>query len=108
MAERDFRIDLVVEFSGPTDFFGPFVQEVTEEALRDTLGDLPGLEFLNDEYIRRSPICYADRLPQLQVHHGTADETVPLGEAERPRRSDGRTGARGARIRVLRTVAARS
>ena len=101
MAERDSRIDVVVEFFGPTDFFGAFVQEVTEEALLGTLRDLPGLEYLNDEYIqplkrgeltiadvrtqmiRRSPVYFADRLPQLQVHHGTADETVPVGEAER-------------------------
>jgi len=101
MAERDPRIDMAVEFFGPTDFFGPFVQEVTEEALLGTLRDLPGLEFLNDEYIqplkngdltiaevrtqmvRRSPVYYADRLPQLQVHHGSDDETVPVGEGER-------------------------
>jgi dipeptidyl aminopeptidase/acylaminoacyl peptidase len=101
MAERNPSIHLVVEFFGPTDFFGPFVQDVTEEALRGTLRDLPGLEFLNDEYIqplklgektiqevrdqmvRRSPVYFANRLPQLQVHHGTADETVLVGEAER-------------------------
>jgi len=101
MAERDASVDLVVEFFGPTDFFGPFVQDVTEEALRGELRDLPGLEFLNDEYIqplkrgektiqqvrdqmvRRSPVYFADLLPQVQVHHGTDDETVSVGEAER-------------------------
>ena len=101
MAERDPRIDVVIEFFGPTDFFGPFVQDIVEEALLGTLRDLPGLEFLNDEYIqplkngeltiddvrpelvRRSPVYYADRLPQLQLHHGTDDEIVPVSEAER-------------------------
>ncbi len=101
MAERDPQIDVVVEFFGPTDFFGPFVQDVVEEALGDSLRDLPALEFLNDEYIqplkngdltidevrpelvRRSPVYFAERLPQLQVHHGTADDIVPVGEAER-------------------------
>ncbi len=101
MAERDPRIDLVVEFFGPTDFFGPFVQEVVEEALLGAPRDLPGLDFLNAEYIqplkageltiadvrpeilRRSPVYFAGSLPQLQVHHGTADDTVPVGEAER-------------------------
>jgi dipeptidyl aminopeptidase/acylaminoacyl peptidase len=101
MAERDTRIDLVVEFFGPTDFFGPFVQDVVEEALRGQLRDLPGLDYLNTEFIqplkrgestiadvrpelvRRSPVLYAGRLPPLQVHHGTADEVVPVGEAER-------------------------
>ncbi|UCC81498.1 MAG: dienelactone hydrolase family protein [Gemmatimonadota bacterium] len=101
MAERQPQIDVVVEFFGPTDFFGPFVQEVVEEALRGSLRDLPALEFLNDQFIqplkngvltigdvrpeliRRSPVYFAERLPQLQVHHGTADETVPVGEAQR-------------------------
>jgi dipeptidyl aminopeptidase/acylaminoacyl peptidase len=101
MAERDPRIDLVVEFFGPTDFFGPFVQQVTKEALQGDPRDLPGLAYLNNAFIqplkngdltidevrlemaRRSPVYYAQQLPQLQVHHGTADETVPVGEAER-------------------------
>ncbi|UCF21264.1 MAG: dienelactone hydrolase family protein [Gemmatimonadota bacterium] len=101
MAERDPRIDLVVEFFGPTDFFGPFVQEVVEEALLGAPRDLPGLDFLNQEYIqplkngettiadvrpeilRRSPVYFAASLTQLQVHHGTDDDTVPVGEAER-------------------------
>ena len=101
MAARDPRIDLVVEFFGPTDFFGPFVQDVLEEALLGSLRDLPALETLYEQFIlplkngeitiadmrpelvRRSPVYFADRLPQLQVHHGTADETVPVGEAER-------------------------
>ncbi len=101
MAERDPRIDLVVEFFGPTDFFGPFVQDLVEEALRGGLRDLPGLDHLNDQFIqplrsgqlsiedmrlellRRSPVNFGGRLPDLQVHHGTADSTVPVGEAER-------------------------
>ncbi len=101
MAARDPRIDVVVEFFGPTDFFGPFVQEVVEEALRGSPRDLPGLAYLNAEFIqplkrgeftiaemrpelvRRSPVYFADRLPDLQIHHGTADDVVPVGEAER-------------------------
>lgn len=101
MAARDPRIDVVVEFFGPTDFFGPFVQDVVEEALRGSPRDLPGLAYLNAEFIqplkrgeftiaemrpelvRRSPVYFADRLPDLQIHHGTADEVVPVGEAER-------------------------
>jgi dipeptidyl aminopeptidase/acylaminoacyl peptidase len=101
MAERDTRIDQVVEFFGPTDFFGPFVQDVVEEALRGQLRDLPGLDYLNTQFIqplkrgeltiadvrpelvRRSPVLYAGRLPPLQVHHGTDDEVVSVGEAER-------------------------
>jgi dipeptidyl aminopeptidase/acylaminoacyl peptidase len=101
MAIRDPRIDLVVEFFGPTDFFGEFVQTVAEEAVLGTPRNLPGLDFLNatliqplkngqltiedvrSEILRRSPVYFAAALPQLQVHHGTADATVPVTEAER-------------------------
>jgi len=101
MAERDARIDPVVEFFGPTDFLGPFVQEVVEEALRGSPRDLPGLAYLDSafiqplkngeltiedvrpELVRRSPVYFAQRLPQVQVHHGSEDETVPVGEAQR-------------------------
>jgi dipeptidyl aminopeptidase/acylaminoacyl peptidase len=101
MAIRDARIDLVVEFFGPTDFFGPFVRQVTREALLGTLRPLPGLDYLNDtviqplrngqitmgearlEILRRSPAHFASLLPDVQVHHGTDDPTVPVGEAER-------------------------
>lgn len=101
MAERDPRIDVVIEFFGPTDFFGPFVQDVVADALRGVLRDLPGLDHLNTQFIqplkrgeltiddvrpellRRSAVHFAARLPELQVHHGTADAIVPVGEAER-------------------------
>lgn len=101
MAIRDPRIDLVVEFFGPTDFFGRFVQDVTAEALQGTLRDLPGLSDLSEsvieplkageltiadvrlEMLRRSPVYFAAHLPPLQLHHGTADQVVPVGEADR-------------------------
>ncbi|MBI2072143.1 MAG: hypothetical protein HYT81_03725 [Gemmatimonadetes bacterium] len=35
------------------------------------------------ELIRRSPVYFVDRLPQVQVHHGTADSTVPVSQAVR-------------------------
>ncbi len=100
MAIRDPGVDVVVEFFGPTDFFGSFVQDITEEALRGTLRDLPGLAYLNGtfiqplkngllqigdvrrELVRRSPVLFVDRLPQLQVHHGTADVVVDVSQAE--------------------------
>ncbi|MCH8276249.1 MAG: peptidase [Bacteroidetes bacterium] len=101
MAVRDPRIDSVIEFFGPTDFFGPFVQSVVEETLMGNPRDLPGLAYLNRtfilplqsgsismdtarlELIRRSPILFAERLPDLQIHHGTADTIVPVTQAER-------------------------
>lgn len=100
MGIRDPRIDRIVEFFGPTDFFGTYVQDIIEEALGGTLRDLPGLDFLDEafiqplkrgevniaqvrpELIRRSPVLFADRLPALQLHHGTADSTVYVSQAE--------------------------
>ena len=101
MAIRDPRIDVVVEFFGPTDFFGSFVRGVVEDALDGTIRDLPGVAFLNEAFIqplkngemtvaevrmemlRRSPVYFANRLPNVQVHHGTNDTVVPVGEGER-------------------------
>lgn len=100
MAIRDPRIDRVIEFFGPTDFFGPFVQDVTEEALRGSPRNLPGLDFLNEAYIqplargeltiaqlraqlvRRSAVLFARRLPAVQIHHGTADAVVDVSQAQ--------------------------
>jgi len=95
------RVGGVVDFFGPTDFFGPFVREVTIEALEGMPRDLPGLDVLNDrfllplgegdlpvqavrrELVRRSPIHFIDRLGRIQVHHGRADPIVPVSESER-------------------------
>lgn len=101
MAIRDQRIDAAVEFFGPTDFFGAFVQEVVEEALRGMPRNLPGLADLDAQFIqplkrgeltiqevrpeliRRSPVYFVDRLPGVQVHHGAADSIVPVSQAQR-------------------------
>jgi len=103
MAIRDPRLQLVVEYFGPTDFFGKFVQQVAEETLRGNPRDLPGLKYLNEtlllplqagtltlakarlELLRRSPVYFARRLPLLQLHHGTEDAVVPVSEGERLR-----------------------
>ncbi|NIR46154.1 MAG: peptidase [Gemmatimonadetes bacterium] len=100
MAERDPRIDIVVEFFGPTDLFDPFIQGIVEEALLGELRDLPGLTHLDSVYIeplqrgeltiadvrpelvRRSSVLFAERLPQLQIHHGIDDMTVEVSQAE--------------------------
>lgn len=99
MGVRDPRIDRVVEFFGPTDFFGPFAQAVVEDALLGSLRDLPGLAYLDEtfiqplqrgelgieqvrpELIRRSAVLFADRLPRLQLHHGQLDFTVEVSQA---------------------------
>jgi dipeptidyl aminopeptidase/acylaminoacyl peptidase len=35
------------------------------------------------EMLRRSPVYFAGMLPDVQVHHGTNDTVVPVGEGER-------------------------
>jgi dipeptidyl aminopeptidase/acylaminoacyl peptidase len=100
MAARDARIDRVVEFFGPTDFYGEFMQQVTEEALLGTPRDLPGTDYLDATFLqplksgaltiaqvrpeltRRSAVLFAERLPALQVHHGTADLVVAVSQAQ--------------------------
>ena len=100
MGIRDDRIDRVVEFFGPTDFFGPFIQDVIEDALGGTLRNLPGLLVLNERFIqpfatgslslpetrlelvRRSAVLFAADLPPLQIHHGTNDAVVEVSQAE--------------------------
>jgi fermentation-respiration switch protein FrsA (DUF1100 family) len=100
MAIRDPRIDLVSVIAGPTDFFGPWGRGLTRDALNGQLRPLPGIRVLNDRFIqplaagsitpgeyrrelvRRSPVLWADRLPPIQIHHGTADDVVPVGQAE--------------------------
>ncbi len=101
MAIRDPRIDRVVEFFGPTDFFDGWIQEIVADALRGRLRDLPGLAVLNERFIqplergavsveefrleivRRSAVLFADRLPPVQVHHGSADTVVSVSQGER-------------------------
>lgn len=101
MAARSESVRQVLGFFGPTDFFGPFVQEVTTEILEGNPRQLPGLDFLSDEFVmpyqdgtvsletlrnelvRRSPVLFIDRIGKLQIHHGTADTVVPVSQAQR-------------------------
>lgn len=100
MGARDPRIDAVVEFFGPTDFFDPWVQDLAAEALRGNPRDLPGLAWLDErflqplrrgetpldavrkELLRRSAVLFASSFPAVQVHHGTADSVVAFSQAE--------------------------
>lgn len=100
MGIRDPRIDAVVSYFAPTDFFGPFVRGVFSETLEGRPPNLPGIGFLIDrvigplrdgartpvevrlELLRRSSARFAHRLPAVQIHHGTADAVVPVEEAE--------------------------
>lgn len=99
MAARDPRIDMVIEYFGPTDFLVQSGRETTIEALEGEVRDLPGLDFLTTtyllplqdglrtleevrlEYIRRSPVYFVESLPRVQVHHGNQDQVVPVDHA---------------------------
>ncbi len=100
-AARDKRIKAVVEFFGPTDLFDEYAREIFEEALEGKLRDLPGLDYLNEilllpwklgvlsdaearlELVRRSGVYFVDRLPPVQIHHGTEDAVVAVSQAYR-------------------------
>ena len=60
-AVRDRRIDAVVEFFGPTDFFGEYAHEIFEEALEGELRDLPDLEYFNETGIQ--PVAHVPGSP---------------------------------------------
>lgn len=101
MSIREPKIDVVVEFFGPTDFLGDYVKEILYNALKGNEYALPGFDYLNEHYIqvlkndeisinetrieliRRSPIYFINDLAPLQVHHGTTDEIVSVSQAER-------------------------
>lgn len=101
MAAREPAVKRVLAFFGPTDFFGPFVQEVATEILEGNPRQLPGLDYLSDQWvmpyqagtvsleqirtelIRRSPVLFLDRIANLQIHHGTDDTIVPVSQAQR-------------------------
>lgn len=100
MAIRDPRVDRVVEFFGPTDFFGPYVQDVVRDAIDGSLGDIPGLSVLDQRFIqplaegvltpeevrpelvRRSAVLFAPSLPVVQIHHGVEDDIVDVSQAQ--------------------------
>jgi dipeptidyl aminopeptidase/acylaminoacyl peptidase len=101
MGARDARIDGVVAFFGPTDFFDPWTQQIVVDALAGNPRELPGMNWLDQEYIqplrrgrigtdvmrreliRRSAVFFAASLPAVQVQHGTADAIVSVSQAER-------------------------
>jgi dipeptidyl aminopeptidase/acylaminoacyl peptidase len=100
MAAREPRIKAVVNFFGPTDFFGTYARSIVEQAFAGTQQDLPGFQVLDRrfmqpvregeisveafraELVRRSPVLFVHRLPPVQVHHGTADAIVHVSQAQ--------------------------
>ncbi|HJP29406.1 MAG TPA: hypothetical protein QGF95_02505 [Candidatus Latescibacteria bacterium] len=97
-AIREAGVVRVVDFFGPTDFFGPYAQQLLVSILDDTPPDLASIPQLQSsvvdplergelsladmrlELLRRSPLHFADRLPAVLAHHGTADDVVAVDE----------------------------
>lgn len=99
MGVRDPRVRRVLDLFGPTDFFGAYVENIVADALGGGTRNLPGFDVLNARFVqplkagtvsdaqmraellRRSPARFADRLPAVQVQHGTADDVVDVSQA---------------------------
>ena len=97
---RDERVDRIVAFFGPTDFFDEWIRVIAWKTALDGPWDLPGLIHLDSTVVqplvrgtlstsdarlalvRRSSVLFAADLPAVQVHHGTADFVVPVSQAE--------------------------
>ena len=96
---RDERIENIVAFFGPTDFFDDWVRQIVREAALGRPRELTGVAFMDSafvqpymrgeidraqmrlELVRRSSVLFAEDLPALQLHHGDADETVAVTQA---------------------------
>lgn len=97
---RDDRIERIVAFFGPTDFFDEWVREIVREAALRMPRRLTGVAHLDStiiqpfirgettraearlELVRRSSVLYAANLPSVQLHHGTLDLVVSVSQAE--------------------------
>ena len=96
---RDERIENIVAFFGPTDFFGDWVREIAREAAMGFPRDLTGVAHIDStfiqpymrgevdlaevrlELVRRSSVLFAEDLPAVQLHHGDSDGTVSVSQA---------------------------
>ena len=96
---RDERIENIVAFFGPTDFFDGWVRRIVREAALGRPRQLTGVDYMDStfvqpymrgeigvpelrlELVRRSSVLFAEALPAVQLHHGDSDETVPVSQA---------------------------
>jgi len=96
---RDERIENIVAFFGPTDFFDDWVRQIVREAALGRPRELTGVAYMDStfvqpymrgeidmdevrlELVRRSSVLFAEDLPAVQLHHGDADETVAVSQA---------------------------
>lgn len=100
-ARQPDRFRCVIDVFGPTDFFDPVFRPAADTMAAGGNDPRPGMAFLKvtvlqpylsgalpleaarSELIRRSGLYFADRLPPVQIHHGTADEIVPISQSDR-------------------------
>ena len=96
---RDERIENIVAFFGPTDFFDDWVRQIVREAALGRPPKLTGVAYMDStfvqpymrgeiemaelrlELVRRSSVLFAEDLPAVQLHHGDSDETVAVTQA---------------------------
>ena len=96
---RDERIENIVAFFGPTDFFDDWARQIVREAALGRPRNLTGVAHLDStfiqpymrgeieiaevrlELVRRSSVLFAEDLPAVQLHHGDADDTVSVTQA---------------------------
>jgi len=97
---RDTRITRIADYFGPTDFLSPFVRTVVDSIFAENPPELPGLDAITEQVIvpwqngilstdsvrkaliQRSPAQFAQDLPTLYIHHGTADTVVPIAQSD--------------------------
>lgn len=97
---RDDRIDRIVSFFGPTDFFDTWIREIIHEAAVGMPRELTAVAHFDStlvqpyivgdislaearlHLVRRSAVLFAADLPTVQLHHGTFDLTVAVSQAE--------------------------
>ena len=91
----------VVELFGPTDFFDPIFRADLQAWLDGAVDTRPGVTLLRQEVVepylngmlslsearlallRRSALYFCERLPAVQIHHGTVDDIVPISQSDR-------------------------
>jgi len=88
-AIRHAGVDGVVELAAPTNYLVPeFLDHPNLTVLyeryfvRDLLDGGDDLAEARRRMIACSPLFFAEDLPPLQAHHGTADQNVPFAQAE--------------------------
>ena len=94
------RFIRVVALFGPTNFFDPVFKTDLQALLDGAVDTRPGVDLLRREVVdpylagvlsladarlallRRSVLYFADRLPPVQIHHGTVDDIVPISQSD--------------------------